>query len=156
MKLLVVSDTHGNEQCLRQAIEQQPAARMVLHLGDGAREAQTVAGDTPDKPFYIVRGNCDWGQTLPEVGLIEVSGRRIFYTHGYRYQVKAGIYTAVCAAREQKADILLFGHTHEPFTEYEDGLYILNPGSLAYGRATYGLIEITPSGIMTNIVPLRR
>lgn len=52
--------------------------------------------------------------------------------------------------RERQADLLLFGHTHQPLTDYEDGLYLMNPGSLGYG-GTYGYVDITPAGIVTNL-----
>lgn len=157
MRILVVSDTHGNEYALRQAVEEQPSARVVIHLGDGIREADEVSAAYPDKQFHIVRGNCDWGSTgaVPETGLLPIAGHRLFYTHGHCYGVKMGIYRAVCAAREQKADILLFGHTHEAMTGYDEGLTILNPGSLSYGRPTYGFIDITDAGVVPQIVELR-
>ena len=104
--------------------------------------------------FLQVRGNCDWGSTLPSVGEITLEGRKIFYTHGHLHNVKYGLYQIVCAARERKADILLFGHTHVPLTDYEDGLYLLNPGSLHGSQGTYGILDITPAGIVTNVVRL--
>ena len=55
-RILVVSDTHGDEQALRQALEEQPTARMIFHLGDGAREAEAVAAGYPDRTFFLVRG----------------------------------------------------------------------------------------------------
>lgn len=58
-------------------------------------------------------------------------------------------------SRERQADILLFGHTHQPLTDYDDGLYILNPGSLR-GRGTYGLLDVTPTGVLLNVVENRR
>ena len=152
MRILVVSDTHRDGSSLRRAIMSQPEAEAVIHLGDGAEEAEEAKLDFPGKMFYLVRGNCDWGCTLPTEGLAELGGKRIFYTHGYTYRVKYGSYEAVSAARSEKADILLFGHTHEPFTSYEDGLYIMNPGSLHGSLGTYGTIDITPAGIVLNIV----
>ncbi|HIW74127.1 MAG TPA: metallophosphoesterase [Firmicutes bacterium] len=156
-RVLVVSDTHGDERALWQALEEQPAARLVFHLGDGAREAEAVAARCPDRRFQIVRGNNDWGSfgQFPETGLEIVAGKRIFYTHGHQYGVKMGLYRAVCAARERQADVLLFGHTHQPLVDYEDGLHILNPGSLSYGRPTYGLLDITEAGIVPHTVSLR-
>ena len=63
----------------------------------------------------------------------------------------------IYAAREEKANILLFGHTHQAMTDYDDGLYIMNPGSCSGYYATYGVIDITPKGdIVTNIVRLDR
>ncbi len=52
----------------------------------------------------------------------------------------------------KKAYVLLFGHTHNAVTEYEDGLYIMNPGSLSGSTGTYGTLDIVPAGIVTNIV----
>ena len=157
-RILVVSDTHGDERALWQALEEQPDARTVIHLGDGARETETMAELCKDRRFYIVRGNNDWGgayRQLPETALEIVAGKRIFFTHGHRYDVKMGIYRVVCAARERQADVLLFGHTHQPLVDYEEGLHILNPGSLTYGRPTYGLLDITDAGIVPHTVSLR-
>ena len=50
--------------------------------------------------------------------------------------------------------MLLYGHTHNAFTDYEEGLYMMNPGSLNGWQATYGTLDITPQGIVTNIVKL--
>lgn len=154
MRILVVSDTHGDEQALWRAVEDQPSARVVIYLGDGAREAEAVAARYPDRQFYRVRGNGDWaaGAALPVAGEEKLGGKRLFFTHGHVYDVKNGLYRVVCAARERRADILLFGHTHLPLTVYDDGLYILNPGSLSYGRGTYGTVDITPAGIVLNVV----
>ena len=58
----------------------------------------------------------------------------------------------MCAARERKADILLFGHTHNALQEYDEGLYILNPGTLHGSEGTFGIVDITPAGIVTNVL----
>lgn len=156
MRILVVSDTHGSGELLEQALLAQPQAAAVIHLGDGAREAQDMADKFPQLPFYPVRGNCDWGRLaddLPISRLERFAGRRVFCTHGHAYDVKSGLYRAVMAARENKADVLLYGHTHQALADYEDGLYILNPGSLSRGgRPSYGLLDITPQGIVTRVV----
>ncbi|MCI7805035.1 MAG: metallophosphoesterase family protein, partial [Oscillospiraceae bacterium] len=61
-------------------------------------------------------------------------------------------------ARSMGADIALYGHTHERFCAYEDGLYIMNPGSTSCPRdgrkPSFGIIDVSPSGIMTNIIDL--
>lgn len=152
MRILVVSDTHRDAASLRRALLSQPKAEAVIHLGDGAEEAENARLDFPEKAFYLVRGNCDWGSTLPAEGIAELGGKRIFYTHGYTYNVKYGLYTVYSAASDRKADILLFGHTHEAFTDYENGLYVMNPGSLHGSEGTYGTVDLTPAGIVLNIV----
>ncbi|MBQ2486994.1 MAG: YfcE family phosphodiesterase, partial [Ruminococcus sp.] len=109
------------------------------------------------KQVIGVRGNCDWSSTLPATEVAEVGGKRIFITHGHMYQAKFTTMNMIYAAREEKANILLFGHTHQAMTDYNDGLYIMNPGSCSGYYATYGVIDITPKGdIVTNIVRLSR
>ena len=155
MRILVVSDSHGNDANLRQALLSQPTAELVIHLGDGEAEVQRAKPSFPEKTFLQVRGNCDWGSTLPPSGEYVAEGVKIFYTHGHLYSVKSGLYNLVCAARERKAGIVLFGHTHAAVEDYEDGLYIFNPGSLNGWRPSYGTVDITEHGIVTNIINLR-
>ena len=154
MRILVVSDTHRDIYALRSAVLSQPEADTVIHLGDGAEEAAQIKSEFSQKIFLQVRGNCDWNSDLPAEGLETVGGKKIFYTHGYTYNVKYDISSAVSAARAAKADILLFGHTHNPVTMYENGLYIMNPGSLRGSAGTYGVIDITKAGIVMNILTL--
>lgn len=155
MRLLVISDTHGDENALRRAVEAQPDASVVIHLGDGLREAESVAAAFPDREFHLIRGNNDGGteHSQPAGELLVRGGRRLFLTHGHRYRVKWGLYDALCAAREQDADVLLFGHTHRPLMDYEDGLYLMNPGSLGYGGSC-GILDITPAGIVPSLLRL--
>ena len=152
MRILVVSDTHGDEYGLCQTILAQPKAEVVIHLGDGQQDLELQKARFPEKMFLQVRGNCDWGSKLPSTGNCLVEGVRIFYTHGHVYDVKYGTYDFERAARERKANIALYGHTHRSEEVYRDGLYILNPGSLHGSYGTYGIIDITPQGIVTNII----
>ncbi len=156
MRILVVSDTHGSADNLRRAILAQPKAEIVIHLGDGEQETNLVKAGFPEKMFLQVRGNCDWGSSLPETGDYTVEAEnaspcRIFYTHGHLYGVKSGLYTVQCAARERKANVLLFGHTHMSCVDYDDGLYIMNPGTLRGWQASYGTLDVTPQGIVPNL-----
>lgn len=155
MKILVVSDTHGRWGRLYDVVAKQRSAEVVIHLGDGADDLENVRYNFPEKMMTAVSGNCDRMSSLEALGEITLEGKRIFYTHGHIYDVKYGYQRLEEAARRREADICLFGHTHEPLCDYIDGLYIMNPGSLGHpydGVPTYGLIEITKAGIMTNIV----
>ena len=132
MRILVTSDTHGDSSSLRRAILAQPEAEIVIHLGDGGDDVDYVRPSFPAKTFLQVRGNCDWGSALPPTGDYEI----------------------LSAARDRKARVVLFGHTHQPRQDYEDGLYIMNPGRLSGWEPTYGTIDLTPQGIVLNIVKL--
>lgn len=154
MRILVTSDTHGDAASLRRAILAQPKAELVIHLGDGANDVANLRPSFPERTFLQVRGNCDWGCALPAAGEYEAAGVKIFYTHGDAYGVKSGDYTILSEARSRKADILLFGHTHQAREDYEDGLYIMNPGRLSGWEPSYGIIDITAQGIVLNVMKL--
>lgn len=155
MRIVVLSDTHGNISGLLKAVDQQRKADVFIHLGDVQSDIEYAKKAFPDKRFFNVPGNCDFGSQDPVDGEIVLSGKRIFYTHGHVYHVKFGQYEVIEEARRRKADILLFGHTHVPFQTYDDGLYIMNPGSIGHpveGEPTYGVIDITGAGTVMNIV----
>ena len=152
MRILVVSDTHGDLYALQHAIQTQPKAEIVLHLGDGEEEFLRLKSQYPEKMMVGVRGNCDFGSQLPWEEELTAEGKRIFFTHGYTYQVKMTLYELERAARQRKADIALYGHTHQADIDYRDGRYLMNPGSLHGSFGTYGTIDITPAGLVPNIV----
>lgn len=154
MRVLVVSDVHGDFRGLCEAIEAQPTAKAVIFLGDGIRQAEGAADRYPDRDFYLVPGNCDFGSTAIPIRQETFGGKRFYFTHGHCHDVKYTLYRLELAAREAEADIALFGHTHSPYEEYVDGLYLFNPGSLRYGR-TYGYVDVVGSGIRTAVVELR-
>ena len=164
MRILVVSDTHGNDSSLRRAILAQPVPAAHEHAPQIYRGAVPRPPQQeqvkkrkalyPNLPVRQVRGNCDFGSDLPLTGEFTAQGVKIFYTHGHYYGVKSGLYTFACAARERGAQVALYGHTHNALEDYDDGLYLLNPGSLNSWEATYGTVDITPQGIVTNIVKL--
>lgn len=156
MRILVISDTHGHVDALSVTLNAEPRAEVVFHLGDGEEDAYRVKNAYPDKLFLQVRGNNDWGSDAPAAEIFMAMGVRIFYTHGHTYQVKYGETDLLRAARERKADIVLYGHTHTAVNRYEDGLYIMNPGALGGYDSSYGTIEITERGILTNLVSQNR
>ena len=155
MRILVLSDIHGDLHSAMRAVKAQPNAEAIIFCGDGAQQFQSIKETYTEKTVVGVRGNCDWTSTLPVTETITLGGKTLFITHGHMYQAKFTTYNLVCAAREAKADILLFGHTHCAMNEYDDGLYIMNPGSCNGYGASYGYIDITDRGdIVTNIVRL--
>ena len=87
--------------------------------------------------------------------LVELGGVRIFAVHGHVEGVSGGIGALVQKAKRFGAQVALFGHTHVAFTGYQDGITLLNPGSIARprdGRASYGALDILPSGIMPLVI----
>jgi uncharacterized protein len=146
MRLLVVSDSHGDVFGLHCAIDAQPAARMIIHLGDGERDMDALNGIFGEKKIVQVRGNGDFNVLTPYNCVEMVEGKRIYCTHGERERVKYGTAELKNIARNEKADIVLYGHTHTPRIDYDDGLHLFNPGSIKDGD--YGVLDITGAGIV--------
>ncbi len=154
MRILVTSDSHGNTHNLRRAIMSQPSASLIVHLGDGEQDVQDLIPEFPERQFIGVRGNNDWSSTLPLEGEITVEQVKIFYTHGHKYNVKYGLYDFICEARRRHAHVALFGHTHTPCIDYDDGLYLMNPGALSGWDCSYGTLDLSPQGIVSNIITI--
>lgn len=150
MKILVVSDTHGDLFSLKAAINASSAAEVIIHCGDGNSELEILKPLYPEKHFIGVRGNCDFCSSAENIETLNLEGKVIFVTHGHLYNAKYGLYRLSCAAREAGADLLLFGHTHTPLCTYDDGLYIVNPGSCQGYKPSYAYIDISEQGILVR------
>ena len=158
MRVIVISDTHRDFRTLRMIVEKhREEAGLFLHLGDGEREVDDLMALYPDLPLEMVRGNCDFASMLPSSRVAVAGGVRIFMTHGHNFGVKASLGPLVAAARENGCRIALYGHTHKGDTHYDEGIYLMNPGSPSQprdGKATYGVIDITEGGIMPFLVEI--
>ena len=79
MKILVLSDSHASRHFMRRCVDHiQPDA--VVHLGDYFSDAEDLAEEYPNIPFYAVPGNCDRGRgwiTEPETKLQTIGGVQI-------------------------------------------------------------------------------
>lgn len=155
MRILVLSDSHGNVSALRRAILAQNEARHIFFLGDCARDTEALFEEFPDRVFHTVCGNCDYASLLPSTALENINGTLIFYSHGHPYYVKQSPVPFLQAAEKRGAKIALFGHTHSSLTRYENGVWLVNPGSVSLpreGRPSYAVIDIEENGIMPIIV----
>lgn len=142
-----MSDSHRATGNLFEIVEKHiKSTDLFIFLGDGENDFDDVLALYPDLKYERVSGNCDWYSTYPLYKSITAQGKKIFFSHGHPFHVKFGYDEIIRAARAEKADICLFGHTHNQYTNYDDGLYIMNPGAVRDGK--YGMIDITKSGIM--------
>ncbi len=165
MKILVLSDSHGRPDRIREALERQtPPPDMLIFLGDGILDLCRC--ETGDVPVLEVRGNCDVmsifdSQDIPEERIVNLGGVCIMIMHGHTYSVKYGTETASAHAAQCGADILLYGHTHRRHEKYilagdrvgdltlKKPLRLFNPGAAGgYGASSFGLIEIIDGNIL--------
>lgn len=142
MKVMCISDIHGNIECLNKALERyrEENAEKLLILGDFsgyyfsssdfevAEILNNMAGS-----IIAVKGNCDSTQTdeLFNFGLgylktIDINGIKVTLTHGHIYNRNN--------LPENCGKIFLSGHTHVGMIEKIGERIIANPGSISKPR----------------------
>lgn len=132
MRLALISDTHlprGRRRLPEECVARLGEADHIVHAGDlvelGVLEVLQGLGP----PVSAVLGNADRGslrRVLPERVELAVGGVRIGVVHD------AGPATGrVKRLRESfpAAQAVVFGHSHIPLLQEDDGFQIFNPGS---------------------------
>ena len=155
LRILVFSDSHGNVSALRRALVAQKTAQHIFFLGDCLRDIEALAGEFPDRIFPKVSGNCDFAALSPGTAMENINGTLIFYSHGHPYYVKQSYVPFLQAAEKRNAKIALFGHTQSSLIKYENGVWLVNPGSVSLpreGEPSYAVIDIEENGIMPIII----
>ena len=142
MKVMCISDVHGNIECLNKAIERYKEENVdkLIILGDFsgyyfsssdfevAEILNNMAG-----AIIAVKGNCDSSETdklfnfgLDYLKTIDVNGIKVTLTHGHMYNRNN--------LPENCGEIFLSGHTHIGSIEKINGKIIANPGSISKPR----------------------
>jgi len=154
-RIVVLSDTHVSPRSTRQlpddVYRNLAATDLILHAGDLVsldmlRELEGFA------PVHAVLGNNDHELLglLPERFEVEVEGIRFGLVHDSGDRQGR-------AARMRRwfpdADVVVFGHSHEPCNEAGDADQVLfNPGSSTWKRRapthTFGVIEVGAGQIL--------
>lgn len=155
MRILVVSDSHGNDVGLLRAHEQAGPCDLVIHTGDGEQDAaalEAVLGCT----VLRVAGNCDVGSRAERELVLQLSGIRCLITHGDRYGVKSGLERLVQQAEALDVDLILYGHTHHARCDRFGNRLFVNPGALTRQNDTpsYAIVMIEASGVTAALHPL--
>lgn len=134
MKIVLTSDNHGRKDLLDFIVSKENAD-YYLHAGDSEMSQELI------NPFITVRGNRDH-KSLPTFREINIDGVKIFLTHSHLYNFKE----LLKIAKLNKIDVVVYGHTHIYKAEQIDGIWFVNPGSLARPRGgnpkTYAVMSI--------------
>ncbi len=152
MRIIVVSDTHGNTGNLRDAVIQALEGGKIdilVHLGDGCEDLERVRPMLDkDTRVEAVLGNRDRSGGKAE-SVFMADGVRFYACHGNQWDVKFGMERLSYAAQEREANVALYGHTHINETIFAYGIWFINPGSLGasrWGGATYAEIITDKDG----------
>ena len=162
MKILIISDIHGDFDSARMAIDifKKGSFDKILILGDilyhGPRNDLPYSYDPKSvitllngyKDYILsVRGNCDSEvdqmvlefPILADYCYLSLDGLSVFATHGHRFGVET-------PPPLRPGEILLHGHTHIfCCSKFGNGNHYLNPGSISIPKAnnpkTYMIYE---------------
>lgn len=150
MRILVISDSHGQLDNLNKILREAGKVDKVIHLGDVVGQDDALR-EMCNCPVTIVKGNCDFYSKNELVEIVEVENMKIFATHGHRFNVEYGINDLCNAAKEEGCSVALYGHTHVPDVSYGKNILVMNPGSIsrprqASGRPTYGILTVGSKG----------
>ncbi len=149
MKIVVMSDSHGNIDAVEKVIAQNHNAEGFYHLGDGWRDFAFTTLE-PGILRIGVRGNYDMASTLPQKDVRTLEGVRIAALHGEDF---SGIADAVLLAAKYHAKVVLHGHTHVPNIEFVNGVYVICPGTLKYRAVqTYAVLELKEGTVKPELI----
>lgn len=161
MKYLVVSDIHGSLSGAQTVPESFAfhQADWILCLGDvlyhgprndlptdyAPKKVIPIMNDLTKK-IIAVRGNCDAEvdqmvlqfALTADYNVLPLGNRKLFMSHGH-------IYSPDHLPVLNDGDIFLSGHTHIPTAKKENGIFLLNPGSVSLPKgghpATYAMLD---------------
>ncbi|ADU31387.1 metallophosphoesterase family protein [Evansella cellulosilytica] len=151
MRALIMSDSHGWEQEMQAVIDRhEKKVDAIIHCGD----SELSKSSPLLKNVHIVKGNCDFGGDFPEELTIDVQGTKVFVAHGHLLNVKMNEMNLIYKSQETGANIVCFGHTHIPVAFEQNGVIIINPGSIRlprqYPLGTYVIVETSDEGTSVN------
>lgn len=159
MKVILASDLHGSAYYTERllAIVESERPDVVAILGDvyyhgprnplpqeyDPKRVAAMLNGIKDK-LVVVKGNCDSDvdAMISEFPIVEsavllVGVHRVWLTHGHVYHPAAMPPIAA-------GDVLAYGHYHTVTCRRQDGVLLLNPGSISLpkdGRRAYAVIE---------------
>lgn len=157
MKILVISDSHNVIIDMQiDDIKKEGKFDLLIHCGDKYNDAEKFAEKLNIETVLNVPGNCDYNILGKEPTIMPlIEGKKFLITHGHLYNVKLNLDRLTEYSKKNKADIVLYGHTHKAHNEIIDNILFFNPGSTIFpknGRASFGIIEFTEDSFNSRIV----
>ncbi|MCF7912639.1 MAG: metallophosphoesterase family protein [Candidatus Cloacimonetes bacterium] len=152
VKVLVISDTHGNQKLLRQVLEREQEAQIIFHLGDFYDDLDHNIDLLEGKQVFRVPGIFNSGYfsgKLSATCVTEINGWKVGCVHSPQDIPKL----------PRNLDLIMHGHTHNPNIGKQLSCIILNPGHLKNiidrsNMASYAILEISETQLKIKIIQI--
>ena len=156
MQIGVVSDTHSTELPPKM-MKDFEKVDLIIHAGDfcdlsvykvfaAIKETKAVAGNMDEES---IRGE------FPGKQVIECDGVKIGVCHGSSSSNKV-LDIVKDIFKNDKIDVVIFGHSHTPFNENIGGVLYFNPGSptdtIFAPYRSYGILNISDGSVSGKII----
>ena len=149
MNIGVISDTHGLVRA--EALAFLEGSELILHAGD-IGGANILDALEQIAPVRAVRGNVDkgtWANALPLDDVVEVNGKYLYMIHNI---------DELDLDPAGQFDAVVFGHSHQPHNQHNQGVLYFNPGSAGPRRfslpITVGRIILDAGALKGEVVEL--
>ncbi|MNW94906.1 phosphodiesterase [compost metagenome] len=159
MRIGVVSDTHlprFGRRLPSALVEGLQGVDRILHLGD-LTAPEVLGWLEAIAPVTAIAGNNDPPELHAALGrkrLLTLGGVRIGMVHGDG-KGKTTLERALAAFEDEPLDLLLFGHSHQPYCARHGDRWVLNPGSPTDKRRmphySYALVDLAPGSIVPEV-----
>ena len=153
----ILSDTHSFV-IPTPVIERFKTVDLIIHAGDICN-LQTLKFLKKIAPTKAVQGNMDEAAVKKELPLKEIivcDGLRIGVTHGHLGDSREALKNAISSFKDDKMDVVIFGHSHQAINEQVGTTLYFNPGSpndvIKAKFFSYGLISIEAGKIKAEII----
>ena len=141
MKILLVSDAHGNIDTMMDLIKVYPNMDLYLDAGDNMSSVYQIS------PYRSAKGNCDYYPYDEKVFISTPIGGILMRHLPY-----------IDKKELEGVKLFIHGHTHRMKIDVRDNYIILCPGSVALPRdgsnGTYAIIEIDNGNINIDIIDI--
>ena len=141
MKILIVSDSHRNDEILYDLVKEYPDMDLYLHAGDSQSFPEGIY------PFDSCLGNCDYYPFM-EKRFIRTEFGNILMKHFPDLE------------KEEMKDIKVFicGHTHRYLLKQIDHVLWINPGSVSLSRdgtdGTFVILTMEGDYIKADVIDI--
>jgi len=129
MRILVLSDTHGDISRARQVyfkLKKEGPVDLVIHCGDYYKDAIQLGEQTGCRVVWV-RGNTDGSFSDDEHAIVETEYGSLLVTHGHMENVDFSQQNLYYKALDKGCTAAIYGHTHRSAFTEAGGVYLFNP-----------------------------